>query len=131
MVIALGRRDGFRTLNVVRRPEQVEELRRLGATAVIAADAESLEEQATNVAGKLGVRFAVDAVGGPTAAAVARVLAPGGRMLLYGSLSGEPIPLEPRSLLFGSKRLEGFWLADWIAGQGRLSLVPAILCVRR
>jgi NADPH:quinone reductase-like Zn-dependent oxidoreductase len=130
MVIALGRRDGFRTLNVVRRSEQVEELRQLGADAVIAADADSLEEQAAGIAGRYGVRYAIDAVGGPTAASVARALAPGGRMLLYGSLSGEPIPLEPRSLLFGSKRLEGFWLADWVAAQSRLSLLPVILSVR-
>ncbi len=35
MVIRLGKKYGFRTLNVVRRREQVEELKQLGADAVI------------------------------------------------------------------------------------------------
>ena len=35
MVIRLGKKYGFRTLNVVRRREQVEELKKLGADAVI------------------------------------------------------------------------------------------------
>src|SRR5262249_13776237 len=36
MIIRLGKHDGFRTINVVRRREQAEELRRLGADEVIA-----------------------------------------------------------------------------------------------
>src|SRR2546427_12529 len=35
MIVRFGRHAGFRTLNVVRRPESGEELRRLGADAVV------------------------------------------------------------------------------------------------
>ena len=45
MVIRLGRRHGFRTLNVVRRREQVEELLREGGTAAVATNDEDLAER--------------------------------------------------------------------------------------
>src|SRR5262245_31624912 len=42
MVIRLGKRFGFRTINVVRRREQAEELTKLGADAVICTADESI-----------------------------------------------------------------------------------------
>src|SRR5262249_25102340 len=65
-----------------------------------------------------GVPYAVDAVGGATGLAAVRALAPGGRLLLYGTLSGDPMPLDPRLMIGGQKRVEGFWLSDWVRGQG-------------
>ena len=50
-------------------------------------------------------------------------LGPGGTLLVYGTLSFEPIPLDPRVLIVGRKRIEGFWLSDWAAGQGVLTML--------
>ncbi|HYT88266.1 MAG TPA: zinc-dependent alcohol dehydrogenase family protein [Gemmataceae bacterium] len=123
MVLRLGRLYGFRTINVVRRREQAEELLRLGGDAAIATNDESLEERVRGLTEGSGVPFALDAVGGTTAAAVTRVLAPGGRMLLYGTLSGEPIALEPRALMAGQKSIAGFWLSEWVRAQGVLTML--------
>ncbi len=97
MVIRLGQRFGFRTLNVVRRSEQAEELLRLGGTAAIATNDESLTEKVQAATGGDGVRFALDAVGGMTGSEVVRTLGRGGRMLAYGTLAGEPLSLDPRA----------------------------------
>ena len=64
MVIRLGQRYGFRTLNVVRRREQAEELLRLGGTAAIATDDEPLTEPVAELTSGKGVPYALDAVGG-------------------------------------------------------------------
>src|SRR5207248_9118095 len=45
MVIRLGRQQGFRTLNVVRRREQAEEILQAGGDAVICTADESIEER--------------------------------------------------------------------------------------
>src|SRR5206468_1289394 len=45
MVIRLGRREGFRTINVVRRREQADEILRAGGDAVICTADESIEEK--------------------------------------------------------------------------------------
>ena len=74
MVIRLGRHFGFRTINVVRRREQAEELQREGADAVVATNEESLPERVRALTGEEGVRFAMDAVGGATGSEVAGVL---------------------------------------------------------
>src|SRR5205085_9772779 len=69
MVIRLGQRDGFRTLNVVRRREQADELRQAGGDAVVCTADESVEERAQSLTGGAGVPFAIDALGGPTGSA--------------------------------------------------------------
>lgn len=117
MIIRLGQRFGFRTLNVVRRREQAEELRRLGGTAAVATNDEPLVESVQALTGGEGVRYALDAVGGATGSEVVRVLARGGRLIVYGTLAGEPLRVDPRALMVGQKRIEGFWLSEWVRDQ--------------
>jgi NADPH:quinone reductase-like Zn-dependent oxidoreductase len=50
-------------------------------------------------------------------------LAPGGHVLLFGLLSGQPVTIDPRFLLDGSKRVEGFLLSDWAQRQKIFSLL--------
>jgi NADPH:quinone reductase-like Zn-dependent oxidoreductase len=117
MVIRLGRHFGFRTINVVRRREQAEDLLQAGGDAAIATDSESIEERVQALTGGAGVPFALDAVGGTTGSAVARSLARGGRLLVYGTLAEEPLCLPSRMLFLGVKRIEGFWLSEWARRQ--------------
>ncbi len=131
MILQLSRLDGFRTINWVRRPEQVDELRRLGATEVLCVPPEELPEQVHRLTGGAGVPFAIDPVGGAVGSAVVRSLGTGGRALLYGLLSGEPISVDPRFLLRGSKRVEGFWLADWVKQQRIPKLVRLFRQIRK
>jgi NADPH:quinone reductase-like Zn-dependent oxidoreductase len=123
MVLRLGRHDGFRTINVVRRREQAEELLRLGGDAVICTGDESIPERVRALTNGEGVRFALDAVGGATGSAMVQALAAGGRMLVYGTLAQEPLALDPRILIVGQKGVEGFWLSDWARGQGILTML--------
>jgi NADPH2:quinone reductase len=122
MVIRLGRHFGFRTLNVVRRREQAEDLLQAGGDAVIATDHEAIEERVPALTQGAGVPFALDAVGGTTGSAVARCLARRGRLLVYGTLAEEPLAVHPRHLIVGEKRIEGFWLSEWASRQSRLAM---------
>jgi NADPH:quinone reductase len=131
MVIRLGKLHGFRTINVVRRPEQVEELKRIGADEVVCESTESVEERVQAITQNNGVPFVLDPVGGKTASTAVRCLAAGGKALLYGVLSGQPIDVDPRFLITGSKRVEGFWLADWLRVQGILSMLSMARQVRK
>jgi NADPH:quinone reductase-like Zn-dependent oxidoreductase len=117
MVIRLGRHFGFRTINVVRRREQAEELLQAGGDAVIATESESIEDRVQALTSGAGVPFALDAVSGTTGSAVARSLARGGRLLVYGTLAEEPLSLPSRMLFLGVKRIEGFWLSEWARRQ--------------
>jgi NADPH:quinone reductase-like Zn-dependent oxidoreductase len=133
MMVRLGRHLGIHVISVVRRPEQVEWLMSLGAEQVILFDAdrdapERLVEAVHRTAGG-PVSYAMDPVGGSLAAAVLGSLAPGGRLVLFGTLSGRPVELDPRDLMTGQRSVEGFWLGPWLEAQnlpGRLRLVRSL-----
>jgi NADPH:quinone reductase len=131
MVIRLGRRDGFRTINVVRRREQVEELRRAGADEVICTADESIAERVRAITGGAGVPFALDAVGGATGSEVIKALGPEGRLLFYGTLAEEPITFDSRVLIVGHKCLEGFWLSGWVRKQGVFTMLGLFRRLRK
>src|SRR5262249_9158050 len=123
MGIRLGKDVGSRTISVVRGREQAEELLRLGGDAAVCTADESIEERVRELTGGAGAPFALDAVGGETGSAVARSLGAHGRMLVYGTLSEEPITLHPRVLMVGQKRIEGFWLSEWTKEQSKLTML--------
>jgi NADPH:quinone reductase len=127
MMIKLGRHDGFKTLNVVRRREAVGELKALGGDAVISSADGPIDEQVRRIGGSEGVKYAIDPVGGETGTAVFRSLAPEGRLILYGTLSGEPIQIDPRLVISGARSVEGFWLGHWM----RERSIPGALMVFR
>lgn len=122
MVIRLGKKYGFKTLNVVRRREQVEELKVLGADEVFVESDGPLPAQVAKAASG-GVRFAIDPVGGAVGKDVIASLAPGGRCLLYGTLTDEPLSLHPRLVIGNSLSVEGFWLGPWVRRQGVLTML--------
>jgi hypothetical protein len=49
-------------------------------------------------------------------------------MLVYGTLSDEPLRFSPRALMTVGASIEGFWLARWVLTQG---LVAKLRLVRR
>ena len=113
IVLQLARMRGFRTINIVRRPEYVDELKSLGADEVLSSEEPDLDKRIREIAGDRGVTKAIDAVGGETGAAVLRSLAPGGTMIVYGALSMKPIPIEGSRLVFSSAAVKGFWFNRW------------------
>jgi NADPH:quinone reductase-like Zn-dependent oxidoreductase len=131
MVIRLGKLYGFRTINVVRRRAQAEELLRAGGDAVICSGEESIEERVRTITGGRGAPSALDAVGGATGSACLKALAPEGRMLVYGTLAGEPLTLDPRFLMVGHKSIEGFWLSEWVRKQGVFTMLGLFRRLRR
>jgi NADPH:quinone reductase len=123
MVIRLGRHDGFRTINVVRRRDAVAELREFGGDVVLCSADEDVPSRVREITGGAGAPFALDAVGGTAGLDAIRSLGVHGRALVYGTLSGEPIPLELRILMVGQKRVEGFWLSEWTRDQSVLAML--------
>ena len=116
MIIRLAKHDGIRTINVVRRRESVPELKRLGADAVVVSTEGPIDEQVRRVVGQRGVNYAIDPVVGETGTEMFQALSEDGHMLVYGSLSGEPIRVgaDPRYILSGRRMLEVYWLGYWL-----------------
>jgi len=125
MVRNLAREDGFRVIDVVRSRAGAVRLKQANSKHVIALEDEDLLEAVHRVAPG-GVECVLDCVGGATGSEVLRTLAPGGRMVCYGTLSREPISLPPRDIMMPMTSIEGFYLSAYLAKRTlfqRLALV--------
>jgi trans-2-enoyl-CoA reductase len=110
-VIQIAKSLGLKTLNLVRRPELVDELLALGADRV-EVQGERLPE---DVAG-LKIRLGLNAVGGQSALTVANGLASGGVMVTYGAMSKQPVTIPNGLLIFKDIAFRGFWVSRWYRG---------------
>ena len=114
LLIQLAQMRGYKTLNVVRRRAQVDEIKALGGDEVICTEDENLVERVREIVGPHKLKGALDAVGGETGGAVAQSLGRNGLMLIYGLLSMQPMPLDSGRMIFQSSTIRGFWLSDWL-----------------
>ena len=114
LVIQLARLRGIKTINLVRRQEQTRELLDLGGDAAFSTQDADLVSKVLALTGGKGAAAALEAVGGETGALALACLARGGTMLVYGMLSGEPVPVNSGALLFKSQTVRGFWLVQWL-----------------
>jgi NADPH:quinone reductase-like Zn-dependent oxidoreductase len=69
-----------------------EALLKAGAAEVIVTEEEDVVGRVRELTAGRGAEFVFDAVAGPGVVDLARVVAPGGTLFLYGALSGEPTP---------------------------------------
>lgn len=78
----------------------------------------------------LNVTLALDAVAGPMTGLLLQAMPRGSRVIVYGGLSGEGCLIDPRSLIFEDKRVEGFWLSDWVKNRNIFQLLKTLLAVQ-
>ena len=105
---------GLRTLNVVRRPELVAELKDLGADAVITEETD-LRTEVKTLCGGARPKIALNAVGGASALNLSNALAPGGTLVTYGAMGKQPLKVPNALLIFKDLAFRGFWLTRWKA----------------
>jgi NADPH:quinone reductase-like Zn-dependent oxidoreductase len=130
-VVRLGRRDGFRTLCVVRSRANAAELKALGADAVIETDTQDLITEVARLTAGQGVGSALDCVGGELTGKVARCLGLGGHLVVYGTLMDRPMEIPPRDLMMPSTHITGFYLGNWMATQSPLKLLGVLRAVKK
>lgn len=123
MTNKLARRRGITVLNIVRRQEQADTLRALGAQHCINSETPDFENMLRERCRELGVALAFDAVAGPMTAQLLGALPPEGRVVVFGGLATEMTTINPGDLIFNQKRIEGFYLGRWIARQNPLALL--------
>ena len=116
-LVAVARARGVRTVSVVRREKAAEQVRTFGGDAVV-VDGPGLAERVQSAVREAGgdparLKLGIDAVAGRQTGRVVRCLAPGGTVVNYGGLSGEPAQIDAGDLIFHEATLRGFWLVRW------------------
>ncbi|NUT09497.1 MAG: zinc-binding dehydrogenase [Nonomuraea sp.] len=91
----------------------------LGADAAVDGAADGYVERVIEANGNRPVDVVLDAVGGPVFDAALGTLAMFGRLVTYGSSSGEAAgPVDPGRLTAGNLSVSGFWLRPLLAERG-------------
>jgi mitochondrial enoyl-[acyl-carrier protein] reductase / trans-2-enoyl-CoA reductase len=117
-VIQIARELGFKTVNVVRRPELIEELRGEGGDVVL-VDGESpsrtgtLRDEVKAATNNASIRLGLNSVGGDCALRLANCLAFGGTLVSFGAMSLQPLKIPTGLLIFKDLRFRGIWINKW------------------
>jgi mitochondrial enoyl-[acyl-carrier protein] reductase / trans-2-enoyl-CoA reductase len=111
-LIAIAKRRGIRTVNVVRRPEVVAEVEALGGDVVL-VDGPDLAQRVAEATGQAPIGLAIDMVGGESTQHLMDTLADGGTLVFYAVVSRQPLQGSVFRVVFNDLSIRGFWLLTW------------------
>ncbi|HKR53997.1 MAG TPA: 2-enoyl thioester reductase domain-containing protein, partial [Chthoniobacterales bacterium] len=111
-VIQIAHALGYKTVNVVRREELIEELRSEGGDVVLLDD-ENLRNAVNDAIGGAAIRLGLNAVGGESALRLMNCLTPGGTLVSFGAMSLQPLKIPTGLLIFKDLRFRGIWINKW------------------
>jgi trans-2-enoyl-CoA reductase len=110
--IQIGRDLGFKSINLVRREELIDELRAEGADVVL-VDNETVRDRVAEATGGAPIRLALNCVGGESAVRMAKVLAPDSTLVTYGAMSLQAMKIPNGLLIFKNLNFRGIWVNKW------------------
>jgi len=114
--------QGIKTISVVRRSEQVELLKQMGADVVISTDQENfvdLKTEVHKVTDGKGAKYALDCIYGTKIDSMLECLDVRGTLMSYGLLEGPVGTVTIWPLLLGLRSLRGFAINTWQSLQER------------
>ena len=111
-VIQIAHDLGYKTVNVVRRAELIDELQAEGGDAVL-IDGEKLRDEVKTATSGAPIRLGLNAVGGDSALRLANCLAAGSTTVTYGAMSLQPLKIPNGLLIFKDLRFRGIWINKW------------------
>jgi len=111
-VIDIAKSLGLRTVNAVRRPELIEELKAAGGDVVL-LDTRDLAKETAAATNGAAIRLALNAVGGDSALNLAKTVAEGGMIVTYGAMSKQALKIPNGLLIFKDLVWRGCWITRW------------------
>ncbi len=111
-VIQIAHELGYKTVNVVRRAELIDQLRAEGGDVVL-VDGDNLRDEVKSATGGASIRLGLNSVGGDSALRLANCLAPGGTLVSFGAMSLQPLKIPTGLLIFKDLRFRGIWINKW------------------
>ncbi|MEP1091128.1 MAG: zinc-binding dehydrogenase [Rhizobiaceae bacterium] len=128
LMIGAANAEGYKPIAIVRRDSQIDLLKALGATHVLNCESDGFLAEFSALMRAEKPRVFLDAVANQTSAAMFDKMPNRGRWVIYGKLDEElPTILQPGQMIFQSKRIEGFWLTQWMR---RTSLLGKLGVIR-
>ena len=123
MILRLGQRYHLPVIHVIRRPEQVEYMRKQGGEYILNSTDANFVEQLQAVAGSLKATLLLDAISGSLTRKLAEAAPFGSTLLLYSHMSDEDCIIDAHTALVKDLHFNGWFLANWLAKKNLLQLL--------
>lgn len=108
-IIVVAKSRGIKTLGLVRRKEAVEIALRAGADVVLVDD-DNVVGEAKKATGDARIKLGLDAVGGKATNSIAKILGYDSHLISYAIMSGEPMIVSQREIIFKQVQIHGFYM---------------------
>ncbi|KXN64914.1 NAD(P)-binding protein, partial [Conidiobolus coronatus NRRL 28638] len=120
ILIQFAKSRGLKTINLVRRKEQIEELKSVGADEVFSTeDGTDIVEEIKRITNGKGAYGVIDAVGGNLALKLSQLVRDDGTIILYGFLGGEQVNVSSTDLLMRHINFTGFLVTKYFRDIGK------------
>ena len=108
-LIAIAKARGLKTINLVRRPELIQELQAIGGDLVV-VDEDGVLDKIKTAVGDNRVQLAIDGVSGDSSATVASALSAHGTFVIYAYMGGGLVTISPFDLIVKRVIVKGFFM---------------------
>lgn len=112
----LSKLYGYRLIAVVRNDSSTEELRSLGAWAVVNTSRTAIHTAVAELTHGMGANAGIDSIGGVDGHDLIQCVRPNGTVLTIGLLSGVQLNWEQISRDYRHVKVKPYWLRRWIEG---------------
>ena len=127
MLVKLCKKEKITLINVVRRQEQADLLKSLGAENIIISSEDDWEKQLQTKMSELKISTIFDAIAGDNTGTMVACLPSSGTCFVYGGLSGKGCcNINPMDLIYKKKKVTGWFLTGWLRDSGTLKLLSRI-----
>ncbi len=104
----------IKVIDIVRKMESLESLKKAGAEYVLLENDPDFEKKLSKLSEKMEALLTFDAVGGELTGRILNAMPEGSEIVIYGGLSNQPVSgIDPLGLIFKDKIVSGFNLATW------------------
>lgn len=117
-------------INIVRREEQEEILRKEGAKYILNQNDPEFHEKLKKLCIELNCRCCFEAVTGELTGKILSAMPISSTVYVYGALSLKPCEINANDLIFKKKAVKGFWLKDHLEKKGFFGKVQMMYGLR-
>jgi len=128
MLVKVAPTLGVTIVNFVRRDEQAEILKKVGAQHVV-VEKEGWQNELKDLVKSLKIKVVFDATAGDMVGTLVDMMPPGSTTYVYGGLSDKPVGnINVTDLIYKRKQVKGWFLTNWLMAGGG---IRTLLRIRR
>jgi len=117
--IQIANAVGAISIAATRTSAKADDLKKAGAAHVVATEEQDIAAEVMRITADTGARLVFDPIAGPQVENLVDAMAPGGTLIVYGALSGEPTPFPLIKGLNKALTMRGYTLFEVIGDYER------------